>query len=850
MGSSGGASEIVESGEELDLGIYSNRPRPIRVKLREGEGKSHSYPIEDDLNRLIEAIDLRSSPRILSHWQITHDVQRKDASKKPINVGASQESIFGISESVTLKQALRRLCISQASEQAAMRRSIKPIGSPSFSEAGTIKRLFTSVIVEGSKPDLSVGEVKNKVLEVSIAPKSKSLNSPKKAVSSPNSATTAPNATKTRIQDVITTSKFASSPHNTASTSNSFKTRIQEVIAPSKVASHLHNSASTSNASRTRIQDVIAAPSAKSRGHSILASELGIKRKSNIKSSKSSSEAETGQNRPCTSPMIKPTFRNNLSFTKKGRQESMSSSGNVDTPVKVEESAKIPSKNNLGMRKLVSAAHGTEKPGDAIGTKDKDNATDKCICDPDNCSPGKITGARTNKMPRSREKGDCSQSSISSLGDYSSSTSMSGESNQSGSSGNVIRPHMSKDVKWIAIRHVLNHLGGLGLLNFKLIKKLGCGDIGTVYLAELSGSGCLFALKVMDVEFLLSRKKILRAQSEREILQMLDHPFLPTLYAHFTTDNLSCLVMEYCPGGDLHVLRQKQPGRRFSEPAARFYVAEVLLALEYLHMLGVIYRDLKPENILVREDGHIMLSDFDLSLRCTASPTLLRSSSLGREEAAKKMSGPCAESSCINPNCLHPSLPQVSCFTPRVSSLNKNRKADSTTQVSPLPQLVVEPTDARSNSFVGTHEYLAPEIIRGDGHGSAVDWWTYGVFLYELLYGRTPFKGPGNEETLANVICQSLKFPETPLVSSHAMDLMKGLLVKEPENRMGSVKGAAEIKRHPFFEGLNWALIRCAAPPEVPGGFDPGTPLAMNKKKEGKCLDFVKNEEDVEIELF
>ncbi|KAK8960231.1 Serine/threonine-protein kinase KIPK [Platanthera guangdongensis] len=827
MGSSGGASEIVESGEEFNYGIYSNQSRPLRVKLKEDEGKSRGCPIEDDLNRLIETIDLRSSPRILSPWKMAHDIQRKDISKKPIIVNAPQDSVFGISDSVTLKQALRRLCISQASEQAAMKRSIKPIGSPGASEADTIKRLFATLILDGSKSDLSVDEIENKLSEVSIEPKNISPNSPKKGVSSPHTATTAAKATKTRIQDVI---------------------------APSKVATPLHNSASTSNAFKTRIQDVIATPSARGSGHSMLASELGIKRKSNLKASTSSSETKTGVNKRCMSSAIKPTFRNNLPLIKKGRQEFTLSMGNSGRSVNTEESMKSPSKTNLGTKKFISAASGTTKPGDAIGTKSKDNVTDKCVRNPDNCSPGKTTGARTNKTPRSKEKGDCSQSSISSLGDYSSSTSISGESNQSGSSGNVIRPHMSKDVKWIAIHHVLNHLGGFGLMNFKLIKKLGCGDIGTVYLAELSGSGCLFALKVMDVEFLLSRKKILRAQSEREILQMLDHPFLPTLYAHFTTDNLSCLVMEYCPGGDLHVLRQKQPGRRFSEPAARFYVAEVLLALEYLHMLGVIYRDLKPENILVREDGHIMLSDFDLSLRCTVSPTLLRSSSLGREEAAKRMSGPCAESSCINPYCLHPSFSHVSCFTPRLlsHSMNKNRKMrpDSMTQVSPLPQIVVEPTDARSNSFVGTHEYLAPEIIKGDGHGSAVDWWTYGIFLYELLYGRTPFKGPGNEETLANVVCQSLNFPETPVVSVHAMDLMKGLLVKEPVNRFGAVKGAAEIKRHPFFEGLNWALIRCTAPPEVPGGFDPGTPLTVGKKKEVKCLDFGKNGEDVEIELF
>ncbi|XP_020592751.1 serine/threonine-protein kinase D6PKL1-like [Phalaenopsis equestris] len=819
MGTSGGVSEIVESGEELNLGNYSNRPKPIRVKLREDEGKSHNYSVEDDLSRLIEAIDFRTSPSLLGiSSQMVNGRQRNDSAKKFIKGGASPESGFGISESVTLKQALRRLCISQASEQAALKRSSKPICLSTASEAGTIKRLFASVIIEGSKSDLSVGEVKKKLLEVSTAPKNMAINSSHKTSQVCGACNT----------DLSSKKAVSSSSYSPSLAANATKTRIQDVIAsPSKAAS------STSNPIKTRIQDVIATPSTKTRGHSMVVSEQGIKRKSNPKASKSGSETETGLNKPCSSPLTKSTFRNNLSFTRKGRQESTSSLGNSDRIPKVEESVKSPGKIKSGVRKLVSPTSEATKPGGA---------------NPDNCSSSNTAGARMNKTPRSREKGDCSQSSISSLGDYSSSTSISGESNQSGSSGNAIRPHMSKDVKWVAIRHVLNHLGGLGLMNFKLIKKLGCGDIGTVYLAELTSSGCLFALKVMDVEFLLSRKKILRAQSEREILQMLDHPFLPTLYAHFTTDNLSCLVMEFCPGGDLHVLRQKQPGRRFSEPAARFYVAEVLLALEYLHMLGVIYRDLKPENILVREDGHIMLSDFDLSLRCTVSPTLLRSTSLGREEAAKKLSGPCAESSCINPNC------QVSCFTPRLltSSMNKNWKArsDSTTQVSPLPQLVVEPTDARSNSFVGTHEYLAPEIIKGDGHGSAVDWWTYGIFLYELIYGRTPFKGSGNEETLANVVCQSLKFPETPTISFQAMDLIKGLLAKDPESRLGSAKGAAEIKRHPFFEGLNWALIRCAAPPEVPGGFDPGTPPPASKKKEGKCLDFGKNGEDVEIELF
>ncbi|VAH47613.1 unnamed protein product [Triticum turgidum subsp. durum] len=283
----------------------------------------------------------------------------------------------------------------------------------------------------------------------------------------------------------------------------------------------------------------------------------------------------------------------------------------------------------------------------------------------------------------------------------------------------------------------------------------------------------------------------------------------------------------------------------------RFYVAEVLLALEYLHMLGVIYRDLKPENILVREDGHIMLSDFDLSLRCSVNPMLVRCSSVGRDEPPRP-SGPCAES-CIDPLCIQPSWANSSCFTPRLvsSTPSRTRRAEPLKKPS-LPQLVVEPTDARSNSFVGTHEYLAPEIIRGDGHGSSVDWWTLGIFLYELHYGKTPFRGPGNDETLTNVVSQGLKFPDSPAVSYQARDLIRGLLVKEPELRLGSRKGAAEIKRHPFFQGLNWALIRWTAPPETPKSVDASTLTAAvaRKKKEGKCLEFRMNGDDIEFELF
>ncbi|KAM0918739.1 hypothetical protein ACQ4PT_008645 [Festuca glaucescens] len=412
-------------------------------------------------------------------------------------------------------------------------------------------------------------------------------------------------------------------------------------------------------------------------------------------------------------------------------------------------------------------------------------------------------------------------------------------SDDSTCSSSASKPHKSNDSRWEAIQAVRTKEGSLGLSHFRLLKRLGCGDIGSVYLSELSGTKCYFAMKIMDKASLAGRKKLLRAQTEREILQCLDHPFLPTLYTHFETDKFSCLVMEFCPGGDLHTLRQKQPGKFFPEQAAKFYVAEVLLALEYLHMLGIIYRDLKPENVLVREDGHIMLSDFDLSLRCDVSPTLLKSSNPGVDPNLKSNPAYCVQPVCIEPACIQPAcVTTTTCFSPRFFSSKSKRekkekkaKADIASQVRPLPELVAEPTDARSMSFVGTHEYLAPEIIKGEGHGSAVDWWTFGIFLYELLYRKTPFKGSGNRATLFNVVGQPLRFPESPVVGFAARDLIRGLLIKEPQHRLAYKRGATEIKQHPFFEGVNWALIRCATPPDIPKPVEIPRPVASTSQK-------------------
>ncbi|GMP41290.1 hypothetical protein CsSME_00011447 [Camellia sinensis var. sinensis] len=128
-----------------------------------------------------------------------------------------------------------------------------------------------------------------------------------------------------------------------------------------------------------------------------------------------------------------------------------------------------------------------------------------------------------------------------------------GRSNSLESSSATLKPHTGGDGRWDAINLASSKDSPLGLSHFRLLKRLGYGDIGSVYLVELRGTNTYFAMKVMD---------------KGEILGLLDHPFLPTLYSYFETEKFYCLVMEFCNGGNLYTLRQKQPNKYFTEEAA------------------------------------------------------------------------------------------------------------------------------------------------------------------------------------------------------------------------------------------------------------------------------------------
>ncbi|RLM84920.1 putative protein kinase superfamily protein [Panicum miliaceum] len=381
---------------------------------------------------------------------------------------------------------------------------------------------------------------------------------------------------------------------------------------------------------------------------------------------------------------------------------------------------------------------------------------------------------------------------------------------------------------------------------------LGRGAMGTVFLVGDGGGGGgeAYALKVFDKRSPAASRPAAggdaarRARWEVSVLSRLAHPHLPSLLGCAETPGLLAWALPYCPGGDLNELRHAQPDRVFSPAAIRFYVAEVVYALAELHAAGIAYRDLKPENVLLRADGHVTLTDFDLSRQL---PPRSPSASTSTSSSCSATSSPPPQAPSHGRAQYHHHLKRIfkrseSAVTastsgqeeePRNLAWYLNRSVDGggdqvkkakSARVSPIDRgkklatLCSAAAGERSFSFVGTEEYVAPEVVRGDGHEFAVDWWALGVLVYEMSHGRTPFRGRNRKETFRNVLLREPEFSaDARRRWPELTDLITRLLEKDPSRRLGFAGGADEVRAHPFFAGVAWDLLgEVSRPPYIP----------------------------------
>ncbi|KAG2451162.1 hypothetical protein HYH02_003770 [Chlamydomonas schloesseri] len=276
--------------------------------------------------------------------------------------------------------------------------------------------------------------------------------------------------------------------------------------------------------------------------------------------------------------------------------------------------------------------------------------------------------------------------------------------------------------------------------DYAWVRVIGAGSFGRVSLARELAGGRLVAIKTLNKVAVIRENQVQHVLDERAMLaRVAGYPFLINLLASFQdTDNIY-LVMDYVPGGEFFThMRDNGP---LHEMHARFYVAQIILALEHLHGKGIAYRDLKPENLLIGADGYVRLTD------------------LGFAKVVK----------------------------------------------------------TRTYTLCGTPDYLAPEVIMNQGHTTAVDWWSLGCVVYEMLHGFPPFYTGQPQETYTRILARAFKFPSK--FGPYAIDLIDKLLTVDPATRLGAgPEGVQAIKDHAWFTNLDWSLVVAKAyqPPHVP----------------------------------
>ncbi|CAD8158460.1 unnamed protein product [Paramecium pentaurelia] len=324
------------------------------------------------------------------------------------------------------------------------------------------------------------------------------------------------------------------------------------------------------------------------------------------------------------------------------------------------------------------------------------------------------------------------------------------------------------------------------------IGSLGRGAYGEVILAQKKTDNQQVAIKVIDKKFLTREQKQYQVYIEREMLLYLKHPGVVQLYSTFQKPEKLYFVMEYLEGGDFADFLKLHKDLSFQ--TLQFYLAQIVVILEYIHSKGVAHRDLKPENLMLSKNGHLKLIDFGTSM-------------------------------VVHEN----KVP--------VEFLQKYKQIKSSFQIQ-------EGSFINRASFVGTAEYVSPEMLEEEPCEYAVDLWALGIICYKMFTGVTPFIDSTQYLVFQNVKNAQVKIPEN--VPKVAANLIQKILVRNPQERLGS-QSMADLKSHPFFKGIEWdKLFQMQAPQpkvvsvkSVEKSIDPDLQLGGKRKSKLKFYGVV-----------
>ena len=326
----------------------------------------------------------------------------------------------------------------------------------------------------------------------------------------------------------------------------------------------------------------------------------------------------------------------------------------------------------------------------------------------------------------------------------------------------------------------------ISIFDFEPLKIIGKGAFGEVRVCKYIPNSSIVAIKKMKKEEMHKKNQVLHVRAERDVLSEAKNEWIVDLKFSFQDQNYLYLGMEFLPGGDLMSLLMARD--ILPEQEAKFYAAEIVLAIESVHKLDCIHRDLKPDNVLIDADGHIKLSDFGLSKK------------LDLKLIDNHLQNELRNFGNNNSNNIRGSknISYAQQFSQFKSMKNKKRRAFAF-------------------STVGTPDYIAPEVIRQKGYGQEIDWWSLGVIMFEMMIGYPPFFSESSTETCKKILDwkNTLNIRPEANISKEAEDILRKL-INDPESRLGA-NGADEIKCHPFFKGIDWNHIKeTLIPPFIP----------------------------------